>query len=856
MENGEGAAHEARGSRGWPIRNLCTKVVALAACALLAFGVMVPCALAEDGQTPEDASPGTAEAGANSDPMDEAGNEPPAPDEESPRRRIFVLEAPYLTWNDIGAETTPNLDAVLDRSGLCNLITRSTARVRGQAISPNEAAASLAAGALLPDPPGLISAATRLSGAVGSPGSESAPESAGDPALVEPTLADDEICTERVTYDGDKVLPGAMAGAFEAAGWEVAAIGCSDLGTKPVRPAAALAADPSGIVPVANTRPGYLLVNDPEAPYAVRTDMDALSSSLAQAIEATGPHLLVALDSGDLYRAGTYYLSNIEENSDSLHGSEIWQRALLSFDQTVGMALDNMAEGDVLIVYGTLSGASGRTRQDDAYAPLIVYGADYKGMLYSPSMRHGGLMSIFDLGATIYSLARIDHAVPDGASATVVPDTSEAPASDIIRQLKREASFAGALDEAQYPMNVVMFALMGITFLCSIVMLSPRLRLPARVLKVLLPATRVLWVAASAYPIATYLIVPFGWSGITAIGTIFLCLVVTAVLSVCALVLGACTRWVYSIMALMLLTVAVLTIDQLTGGHLASIGFLSYQPIRMSRFTGIGNEGAAVLFGAWLMLSGLLLNRFPDLGISKAFRTWLFPVMSAFIILVIVAPWWGSNFGVLVWGTVGAFSAWWMFRGNRLNWKVIGLTVLACVGLTVLLILADGLIGDHSHLGAMADSLVSQGLAYAPTIVSNIIALSVATLSYSPFVTVVMICLWAYLAWLRISKPGPYAVFWERNRYFKASFTASMVIAVIVILIEDSGILLPALIMVYAMAGLTWLVCDLHRWELRALDDPALEPSEAPVGGFKLRAPKPEAAEPPKTNETGDKAEK
>lgn len=820
--------------------------LALAALAFL-VGFLPAAALAEDGEQVPAQGPAQDEAQGPQD-LPESGaapqelenppesgaapqsDDPAADRDEMPGRRIFVLDAPYLIWDDIGPETTPNLNALLDSSGLCNLITRSTVRVRGRSISPDEAAASLAAGYFMLEPAGLTSNATRAMAAE--------PPAQEEGVIDEPSLADNELSAEKVTFDGGKTLPGTLASAFESNGWGVTAIGCSDLGTRPQRPAATLAANKDGIIPLANTRPGYLLEHVAGAPYGVRTNLDALADMLGQAASSAGTHALFALDSGDLYRAGTFFLSNVAEDAAALHESDEWKDALASFDQTVGIALANMNDNDVLVVYGSLSNTGTRTRQDDAYAPLIIYGSDIQGMLYSPSMRHDGLMSIYDLGATLYSLARIDFPTPDGAAVTVVPDTSMSTADDIIRTLTRDAHFAESLDEAQYPMNVIMFALMGITLACSIVMLAPRLRLPARAVRVMLPVTRILWVAASAYPIATYLIVPLAWDGITALAAIALCLIVTATLTAAALIFGACTRWVYSIMVLMLITVAVLSIDQLTGGNLASIGFLSYQPIRMGRFAGIGNEGAAVLFGSWLVLSGLLLNRFPELGISKAFKTWLFPAMSALIILIIVAPWWGANFGVLVWGTVGAFTAWWMFRGNRLNWKVIALSVVACIGLTFLLILADGLIGSNSHLGAMASSLTNQGIAYLPQIVSNIFALSIATLSYSPFVTVVMVCLWVYLAWLRISKPGPYKVFWERNMYFKASFTASMVIAVIVILIEDSGILLPALIMVYAMAGLTWLVCDLHKWELRVLDDPDHATAEKPIGGFKVKPPK------------------
>lgn len=73
----------------------------------------------------------------------------------------------------------------------------------------------------------------------------------------------------------------------------------------------------------------------------------------------------------------------------------------------------------------------------------------------------------------------------------------------------------------------------------------------------------------------------------------------------------------------------------------------------------------------------------------------------------------------------------------------------------------------------------------------------------------------AFLAFLRWGKPGAYQQFWDENPEFTGAYTALMVTAVLMLIIEDSGILMPALVLLYETAGLIWLLCNKHSWHIR-----------------------------------------
>ena len=726
--------------------------------------------------------------------------------------RIFVLDAPFLEWSDITPETMPNLHAILESSGLANAVMRSTLRIDGETITPDEAMASLATGYWVAEPADLVTNPIPLPAA---PASEM------------------ELASESVTFKSGRVLPGVTADLFEKHGWTLVSAGCSDTRGTAVRPAAVYASNGEGIAQISDTQPEHLLSSSPDWPFGVRTDLAYLERWLDAALESCPGNALVALDSGDLYRAGVYRLDKPE-----IGGNVAWTRALASLDAVVGMAVERMGSGDCLVLVSPLSKATSPDHADDSYAPVIVYGGGLRGMLGSGTTGRAGLLTSGDLFVTILGLGGIvAQPIELGAAATVSPGTETMPATSIVASLDRETSAADAINDGQNSMNFVLAILLALSFGCSVIMLSTRIRLRMHALDLLIPTTRILWVMASAYPLATNLVGLFLGSGSTALQAIATCSALTLALAFAALVFGRFTRWIYSIVLLMLLTVVVLSIDQLTGGNLAHLGFLTYRPIVSPRYYGIGNEGAACLFGAWLMLSGLLLNRFPDLKIAKAFRTWLFPLLTLVIIAIIVAPWWGANFGVLVWGFVGGGCAWWMFTGRRLTWKVVLVAIAASGALLIGLVLVDGLFSSSSHLGSMASTLIEQGIAYIPAVLTGMIPYFLDTIFYSPVLTIALVFIWIYLAYLRIGKPGPYKVFWNRNWYFKSAFTAAMVIAVIMILIEDSGILLPALVLIYSTAGLTWMISDLHRWELRAREhEQGIIPDdvEKPIGGFKV----------------------
>ncbi len=781
------------------------------------------------------------------------------------KQTVYVLNAPYLCWEDIDQLATPRLHSILSSSALGNVITRSSLRNTQNSISADEAATCIGSG-YWREAPATINVSKLEAGTYVS--SESNPKIKKisssttseikksdygklDSGIQNSNAKTDDVWTstatsmsENVTFNSGVHSDCRIGQILCSKGWKTAAIGCSDYEYNIVRPAAILASDISGVVQYSVTDPQTLLNPVGDFPYET-SNLEAYEQQLDKVLNAmkaddATASSLVAIDSGDLYRAGTYRLK-----FPGSTGSAYWKKATLSFDSVVGMVLDRMEENDTLIIYSSLSEVSQESHEDDGYGPLIVYGSGYSGILSSKSTGRSGLVTALDISATLANFCGEASQIENGTPLYGEPplfnnENGYRPTtSDVVNYLENEADLADCICDGQWLMIFLLCILLALAFGCSAIMLSPKIKLPLRVADIMIILTRLFWLAASAFPVSTYLMIALAKDPTSPFDMVALCIAVTISLACVAIAIGKLSgRWLYSLLFLLAITVIVIALDQLSGSHLSRVGYLSYQPIKLGRFTGIGNEGAAVMFGAWMMLSGLLLNRFPDLKISKLFAKVLFPLLSLVLLAIIIAPWWGSNFGALVWVTIGTFAAWWMFRGHRISWKIVICTMVGCILMVIVLIFVDGL-GGQSHLGVTASRLISDGVAYIPIILGNMFKLSLDTLFFSPALSIALVIMWVYLAWLRIKKPAPYDVFWDRNYFFKAAFTASMIVSVVVVLVEDSGLLLPALILVYCTAGLTWLICDLHRWQFKQLEKEQNKISddgniEEPVGSFKI----------------------
>ncbi len=498
----------------------------------------------------------------------------------------------------------------------------------------------------------------------------------------------------------------------------------------------------------------------------------------------------------------------------NFHYTRINAIKMSQVDETVAAIYAGMDDMDALIITSSPALAENPDYELPGYGVFIMVDAGDNGLLTSTTVRRSGLITSGNAAEAICSLLESPQIKP--GSLSIFAFTGLMGAIDRTTQMARDNSIAVSIKDTEPFFYTVLLVVMGVTFLFSIVLLFLDIRIKPAFLRHMLPATRILWIIALSIPLASYLMFLQLPSFTTAEITFDYFIFMVMELSFLSFIIALVFRWTYSLIFILSITVLTLVADQLLGGPMTATGYLSYAPIEAVRYYGLGNEGASLLFGSWIMLSAIILNTAKSERFAKAFRTWLFPVATVFICLVIGAPWWGTNFGVIIWGSVGAIAAWTMFNGWKLTAKrVAAITLAAAIAAFGALVL-DTAFNDESHLNTYAAILASdEWYMVIPDVIANVFELSWHTIVFSPALTVAFVAILAFMIALSVRKPGAYAEFWQNNRAFKGGYTALLITAIIMLFVEDSGILMPALLLLYALAGLLWLVCSNHSWHIR-----------------------------------------
>ena len=171
---------------------------------------------------------------------------------------------------------------------------------------------------------------------------------------------------------------------------------------------------------------------------------------------------------------------------------------------------------------------------------------------------------------------------------------------------------------------------------------------------------------------------------------------------------------------LALLTAFTLIAEQLVGAPLSVVSLISYSPLLGARYYGMGNEAAAMAFGATMVGVALLLDQWPDAAASEKMRRWGIAVVGAVFVGVAAAPFLGANVGVAIWGTTGFAIAWLLFSGRAITAKRVAVTALLVVVVIAAFSAFDLLgSGEQTHLGRALTGAEQGGLGTLWTIVAR-----------------------------------------------------------------------------------------------------------------------------------------
>lgn len=723
-------------------------------------------------------------------------------------RQVTIVLAPYLTWQDVTAASTPNLWRMAEDGAIGAVNARSRVRESREPASPLESALGLSAGVWVRPDFLALTAYDATETVQGTVTAEDVYAQVFGQSMDGARIAYLGLpATQRLNEDSPLgAMPGSLGQSVRDAEGLTAAVGNSDAGTscarsKLMRPAAVVAADLRGLVLAGNVSTD-LLAPSREAPYGVATDLTRFEAAYQAADSAAKGHAgpsLVVLDPGDAARARRF----ADQATPKARLAQ-WRAALGTLDAVVGMAEKRRgADGMVIVVSQALFAS-----EDDLPAglgPVVVSADGWSGYLISASTHRTGLVTAVDVTATTFEALGIDRPVGvmgDAMAPVAGPASAEARAA----QLARVSSDAVSVDAAKPDVPNVFIVLFVLAIAGAALVLGQARTWRAQTVRRWAAGFQALLLLTLSVPLAGWLMfvpLPHPPSPAAAVAAL---LGTTAVVWLAALLAWRRLPLRIPVAALSLAFCAVLLVDQFVGSPLSRTGFFSYSPLLGARFYGMGNEAAALLFGASVIGAALLLDQWPAGRYSAMGKRYGVAILGAVVVGTAAAPFLGANVGAAVWAVAGFVCAWTLMHGRGFGVRSI-LTIVVLSAVVIGVFAAIDLLGggEQTHLGRALSSAEQGGLSELWAIVARKASANIHVLMTSNSSWILAAVL-GFLGFARLRPASGFPQLSAENPNLVAAIVASLVAGAIAFVTEDSGIVVPSLIMLYTGVALAWLM--------------------------------------------------
>lgn len=679
-------------------------------------------------------------------------------------RRAVVFTLPGVTWEMVSEISPPNLMELTEESSLGSMSVRTIA----SRTSPGSGFLTIGAG-------------TRAdAGAI--PGGV-ATELEGDAALLTENVKAaglDEILEIAESADYHAV-PGALGSALGDR--ELIAIGNSDAGRDIPAPRGLgrwtllSTMDRSGVTDAAAISDD-LLVDDPDAPYNVRTDQAAIAEAIRSAFDR--PCSSLVIDQGDLLRADELGRLLGEPRPGDI------QTALLAADEILGGVVDALdPEKDLLLVVSPTSPSwDPAVHLGVALARGPGFGAGTT--LNSASTRETGFVALTDIAPTILELMGIDRP----SSMLGRPFVAEPRAGDLIAwsvEMDRESTFAHSI-QADIATTFVIFQIA--IYLVALLLLRRRERAGVRNTGVLMTLLGYAGLAIVAFPLATYLANPISGHrlGLTWFAVV-LVIIDAALVAVVSLLLKGPLERLLSITAA---TVTVMILDLVWLDMLQLNAVFGNSPIIAGRFSGLGNIAFSILGATSLITGALLVHRWPGR------RRVLALVALLFVITVIAdgAPQLGSDVGGILALVPALALTWMLLAGQKPNLRMLLITAVGAI-VALGLFLAIDLARPPSartHLARLYEDVRARGGEVFIDTIGRKIRTNLRVFRSTIWTYLVPPAL-AVIAWLLLRPRGRWAELALTFPRLRAGLIGGLLLAVLGFSVNDSGIVVPAMVL-------------------------------------------------------------
>lgn len=672
--------------------------------------------------------------------------------------RAVIFTLPGVTWEEVARERPPTLIQIASEGATASVSVRT-----------NSSRTSYASGFA------TIGAGTRVEGGVTTGGELDA----GRDGLLETDVKAAGLQELRAIADQDgyDAVPGALGEALGEALGDIPTIAIGNAETS-VPPSLALgferwsllaAMDAEGVVDLSATGPELL-----DAGEDALTDPGALDDAIEQALVV--PCALTVIDQGDLIRS---------ELSAGPAGPDLEERAaaLLATDHALATVDAHLTARDLLIVISPTS----PVHEEVHFGVAIVKGPGYKAgtLLSSASTRREGIVTLPDVAPSVLAYMGLDrHPAMLGRSFFTVSTGRDRIAMAI--EDDREAIF---VDRVRTPVATVFVVAQVAVYVLIAWILYRRERGRTRANRRWLETAAL---AIVAFPVCTYLAGAISQHTLGAWG--FAAALVGLDIALLAIVSALVRRPLDRLLVLTAGTVAVLVVDVVTGAALQVNTVFSYSPLVAGRFAGFGNTAFSVLGAAAIVTASLLVQR------SGVSRSSLIAVAGLFFVVVVAdgAPAWGSDVGGVL-AFVPAFGiTWLLLAGRRPTWRLLSLCAGAAVAILGIFLVFDlsRPPDERTHLARLFEDITSRGMGAFYDTIGRKIATNLHVFTSTIWTYFVPPAL-AFIAWLLLRPRNRWERLAQEYPTIRAGLIGGLILCVLGFAVNDSGIVVPAMVLSY-----------------------------------------------------------
>jgi hypothetical protein len=688
-----------------------------------------------------------------------------APIGDKPSKQVLVIDLPRLTFDDL-TPRYPNLFKLANESAVGVL----TARISG-AVVPEKLYLNLSSGQQLwsIDDSRLILNSSEIYN--GLPAGKLYRSLTGYQAQSNGAVY---LGLPRVMQFNFKkeTAPniGGIGNTLRGNGIKTAVIGNADTREYLNRSGAIPWVDSAGIVDLAAVGPETTLT-DPAFPSGLRSNCDRIWAYWRR---FSGKAQVVSVNLGDLER--------IERYRDYLTEAR-WRyfrnQALLRYDRLIGTLLADLdPTRSMTVLYSIMAPEiEGRTQRLN---PALVKSIGLKpGLILSNTTRRVALITGPDLIAAIFSFLELkNQEVYNGR--TIRSLTGNWPqAATILNEL-----------DLNYQARWILLPVYGyaliITVLTTILGL---IFLPGqRRFFVILQWVYLFLLTIPAVFLIEALVNPIEWPAIIA-WTIGLA-------GAFLLLIGWYARrdQERTLLAIAVVTALIIGLDGLNNGWLELRSFWGYSAATAARFYGVGNEYLGFLLGAYIVAVTLSLAKFRRYQAQFLWGAWLI------LALFLFYPVFGANIGGGITVILGLGMTNFIWLGQPITKKRIGLLLLALVGVVTLIGTGDILIygREMSHFGQFISLIRKQGLPIVIELLGRKWQLNLNLITTTGW-SYVLIGLLAAVPLLYKRPPQIMADWIGKYPTIAKGLLGSIITSVVALLTNDSGIVTAATVLIFGI---------------------------------------------------------